>query len=106
MKKQIMALIVGSVMSTAVFAADQVAAPKALSDSEMDVVTAGTKTSPPRPATNSSQRSNQYMQGNTVNVGINPTVGANVAILSLGGAQNVGAYNPQSGASQTSIIKR
>jgi hypothetical protein len=105
MKKQIMALIVGSVLSTAAFAAEPVASPKALSDSEMELVTAGTKSHPPKSPSNSTRTTNTQTQGDTINVGINPTVGANVAVLNFGRTnQNVGAYNPQTGGTQ--IIRR
>ena len=93
MKKQIMAVIVGSVMSTAAFAAEPAANPIALSDSQMDVVTAA-GTTPCPPSTTTSVTRVTQTQNNT-NVGINPTVGVNVAVLS-GGSQNVGANNPQS----------
>jgi hypothetical protein len=92
MKKQIMALIVGSVMSTAAFAVEPAANPQALSDSQMDLVTAGTNSHPTKPTTTVTRIT--QTQKNT-NIGINPTVGANVAILTLGGNQNVGANNPQ-----------
>jgi hypothetical protein len=93
MKKHIMAIIVGSVMSTAAFAAEPAASPMALSDSQMDLVTAGTYSHQSKPT--SSVTKVTQTQNNT-NIGINPTVGANVAILTFGGGgQNVGANNPQ-----------
>jgi hypothetical protein len=49
-KKQIMAVIVGSVISTAAFAVESAANPMTLSDSQMDVVTAGTNSTPTQPA--------------------------------------------------------
>jgi hypothetical protein len=101
MKKQLMALIVGSVMSTAAFAVEPAASPMVLSDSQMDTVTAGTK-APPKPRSTSTV-TNTQTAGDTINVGINPTVGANLALINTGG-QNVGAYNPQSGSTQ--IIRR
>jgi hypothetical protein len=101
MKKQLMALIVGSVMSTAAFAVEPAASPMVLSDSQMDTVTAGTK-APPKPRSTSTV-TNTQTAGDTINVGINPTVGANLALINAGG-QNVGAYNPQSGSTQ--IIRR
>ena len=95
MKKQLMALIVGSVMSAAAFAVEPAASPMVLSDTQMDTVTAGAKPKP-RPT---STVTNTQTAGNTINVGFNPTVGANVAGINTGG-QNVGAYNPQSGSTQ------
>ena len=92
MKKQIIALIAGSVMSTAAFAVEPAATPKALSDSQMDLVTAGTYHKPAKSTTITKVNQSQT----NTNIGINPTIGANVAILSFGGSQNVGAYNPQS----------
>jgi hypothetical protein len=99
MKKQLMALIVGSVMSAAAFAAEPVASPMVLSDTQMDTVTAGSKAKPTRTST----VTNTQTAGDTINVGFNPTVGVNVAGINIGG-QNVGAYNPQSGSTQ--IIRR
>jgi hypothetical protein len=94
MKKQIMAVITGAVMSTAAFAAEPAANPMTLSDSQMDVVTAGTNSTPSQPRTNTITRVTQTQ--NNTNVGINPTVGLNVAVLTFGsGGQNVGANNPQ-----------
>jgi hypothetical protein len=93
MKKQILALIVGSVMSAAAFAAEPAANPTALSDSQMDLVTAGTYSYPSKPTTSVTKVT--QTQNNT-NIGINPTAGLNVAVLTFGsGGQNVGANNPQ-----------
>jgi hypothetical protein len=93
MKKQILAVIIGSVMSTAAFAVEPAANPKALSDSQMDLVTAGTDSHSSQPTTTVTRVT--QTQRNT-NIGINPTLGANVAILTFGGrGQNVGANNPQ-----------
>jgi hypothetical protein len=93
MKKQIMALIVSSVMSAAAFAAEPAANPMPLSDSQMDLVTAGTYSHQSKPTTTVTRTT--QTQNNT-NIGFNPTIGANVAILTFGGGgQNVGANNPQ-----------
>jgi hypothetical protein len=66
-KKQIMAVIVGSVTPTAAFAVGPAANPMALSDSQMDVVTAGTNSIPTKPATTTVTQVTQT-QGDTTNV--------------------------------------
>jgi hypothetical protein len=104
MKKLIIALIAGSAMSTAAFAVEPAATPMALSDSQMDMVTAGhQRTAPSRPASTTTQ--SNYNEGDTVNVGINPTV-AVVPINVGGGDQTIGAYNPQRGPTQVNSIRR
>jgi hypothetical protein len=106
MKKLIMALIAGSAMSTAAFAVEPAATPMALSDSQMDMVTAGTARKPPsKPASTTTTTQSNYNEGDTVNVGINPTV-AVVPINVGGGDQTIGAYNPQRGPTQVNSIRR
>jgi hypothetical protein len=99
MKKLIIALIAGSAMSTAAFAVEPAAAPVALSDNQMDMVTAGTA---PKPASTTTQTN--YNEGDTVNVGFNPTV-ALIPINFGEGNQTIGAYNPQRGPTQVNRIR-
>jgi hypothetical protein len=61
MKKLITAVMAGSVMSPAAFAAEPATSPMVLSDSQMDMVTAGTS-----PTVDNS--------GNTTNINYSPTV--------------------------------
>jgi Tfp pilus assembly major pilin PilA len=96
---QIMAIIAGPVMSTAAFAVESTANPMVLSDSQMDMVTAGTDSTPTQPATSTVTEVTQT-QGDTINFKYNPTVCTNVQILPFGSGQNVGANNPQSGGVQ------
>jgi hypothetical protein len=101
MKKRIMALIVGSVMSTAAFAAEPAANPMVLSDSQLDVVTAGGNSS-------QCQQSTADNSGNTVNVNVSPTVGSvNVVPIGSNSSNTSGATTNQggNGSANGSIIK-
>jgi hypothetical protein len=85
MKKLIMAVMVGSVMSTAAFAAEPAASPMVLSDNQMDVVTAGTS-----PTVDNS--------GNTKNFNYSPTVGSfNFIPIGKNSANTTGATTNQGG---------
>jgi hypothetical protein len=101
MKKLIMALVVGSAMSTAAFAVEPAATPMALSDSQMDMVTAGgNRDHQSRPASTTQTNTN----GDSINVGVNPTVA--VVPINFGGRQTIGANNPQSSPTQVNSIRR
>ena len=100
MKKLIMTLIVGSAMSTAAFAVEPAANPKALSDSHMDLVTAGGYYYQPKPTVDNS--------GKTTNVNIAPTFGSvNVVPIGSNSSNTSGATTNQGGNGSVngSIIK-
>ena len=96
MKNQIMAIIAGPVMSAAAFAVGPAAEPMVLSDSQMDMVTAGADSTETEPTVTEVTQ----IQGDTFNYKYNPIVSTNVQILPFGADQNVGAINPQSGGVQ------
>jgi hypothetical protein len=105
MKNYFSKLLIGTALCTSgfAFAAQPASTAMVLSDAQMEVVTAGTR-APAHSSNHTSNNSSVNQNGNkSTNIGINPTVGANVALFNKGN-QNVGAYNPQSG--QTQIVKR
>jgi hypothetical protein len=102
MKNYFSKLLIGTALCTSgfAFAAEPASKAMVLSDAQLEAVTAGHQ----RPAKSTSNNSSVNQNGNkSTNIGINPTIGANVAVLTTGN-QSVGAYNPQSG--QTQIVKR
>jgi hypothetical protein len=108
MKKCLSKLALGSALcaSSMAFAAEPVSS--VLSDQQMDLVTAAGNGANHSPAPSSSrvitrQTINQT-QGDTYNVSISPTIGANVALFNWGN-QNVGSYTYQSGGTQSATNK-
>jgi hypothetical protein len=90
MKKLVMALITGSAISTAAFAAEPAANPMVLSDNQMDVVTAGGYYYQPKPTVDNS--------GKTTNVNIAPTFGSvNIVPIGRNSADTTGATTNQGG---------
>jgi hypothetical protein len=89
--------------SSLAFAAEPASSSMVLSEQQMDVVTAGTGNSSSR---NTAINAISQRQGDSTNVSIAPTVGLNVAVLTLGNRQSVtGAKTTQSGGTQTAVIK-
>jgi hypothetical protein len=86
MKKLIMAVMAGSVMSTAAFAAEPAANPMVLTDNQMDVVTAGGTS----PTVDNS--------GKTTNINFAPTRGSfNFIPIGKNSANTTGATTNQGG---------
>jgi hypothetical protein len=103
MKKYLSKLALGSALcaSSLAFAAEP--ASSVLSDQQMDLVTAGRVANSPSPSRGTRQTINQT-QGNTYNVSVSPTVGANIALFNSGN-QSVGASTSQSGGTQRATNK-
>jgi hypothetical protein len=99
MNKYLTKIVLGSALSASslVFAAES--APLALSEMQMDSVTAGTVVHSPPPRTTSTRQTITQTQGDTYNSSFSPTVGANLAFFNKG-SQNVGAYTVQTGGTQ------
>lgn len=105
MNKYLTKIVLGSALSASslVFAAES--APLALSETQMDSVTAGSVVHTPPPRNNNSTRQTiTQTQGDTYNSSFSPTLGANLAFFN-GGNQNVGAYTVQTGGTQVARNK-
>jgi hypothetical protein len=101
MNKYLSKILLGSALSASslVFAAES--APLALTEIQMDSVTAGTSMQHPPPRTQTQTRQTiEQKQGSTYNASFSPTVGANLAVINTGG-QRVGANTVQTGGTQT-----
>jgi hypothetical protein len=105
MKKYLSKIVLGSALCASSLAFAGESAPLVLSEVQMDSVTAGNYCPPPRPTSTSTYQRISQSQGNTNNVSISPTVGANLAVLSLGSPQTVGSYTTQAGGTQVAGIK-
>jgi hypothetical protein len=109
MKKLIMALVVGSAMSTAAFAVEPAATPMALSDSQMDMVTAGGANSgggnncQQRPASNRTTVNNS---GDTNNAAINVNPVLNVNLISLGNNSQTANSGNNTQTGNVAIVRR
>jgi hypothetical protein len=107
MKKYLSKLALGSALcaSSIAFAAEP--ASSVLSDQQMDLVTAGhagNQSPSPSSSRGATRQTINQTQGNTYNVSVSPTIGANVALLNSGN-QNVGSRTYQSGGTQSATNK-
>jgi hypothetical protein len=105
MNKYLGKIILGSALSASSLAFAAESAPLALSEIQMDSVTAGTSVPCPPPRTTTVTRQTiTQTQGDTYNASFSPTIGANLALINTGG-QNVGAYTVQTGGTQYATNK-
>jgi hypothetical protein len=104
MKKYLSKLALGSALcaSSLAFAAEP--ASSVLSDQQMDLVTAGNVANSRSPSRVGTRQTINQTQGNTYNVSVSPTVGANIALFNSGN-QSVGSSTFQSGGTQRATNK-
>jgi hypothetical protein len=108
MNKYFGKIIIGSALcaSSMAFAGESASTTMVLSEQQMDSVTAGGSHTSSHPSFSSfTVQSISQRQGDSTNVNISPTVGLNVAVLTLGGNQSVrGGNTYQSGGTQIAYI--